>query len=282
MKINNCHLCGFDKLMPIIKTTWSIKRCLNCGLVQVNPQPDENQVLQFYQGDISGNYQPYLSQIDVHRQYFDSFIQKMIKIKPKAKLLDVGCALGPLLEVAEKYGYQAEGTDLSEYAINYCHKIGLTAIKGGINKIDKVNYYDIITAFDTIEHEREPFIMVNKTYQLLKSKGVAVFTTPNFNSLGRKILGKFWPGYRHVEHLFFFTPQTLIFLFKKAGFVNIKVTTDPMRPYPIGYWFRRLSDYFSYPIIKDIFIFLSKLTGKMKFIFPFNPWGNIMIYAEKN
>ncbi len=280
--MNNCHLCGYSEFKPIVTVHWSIKKCLNCGLVQASPLPSQQQVEAFYQGDLSKNYQPYLSQLSIHRQYFQRRIKEISQKIPDGRILDIGCALGPFLEVAKKHGYQALGIDSSKFAINYCQRLGLNAQNIALESLKGENSFDVITCFDTIEHELHPLAMVKKTYSLLKRGGLAIFTTPNHDNLAQRLMGRFWPGYRHPEHLFFFTPATLQLLFEKAGFTKISIVKDETRPFPISYLTKRMADYLPLPGVKDFFILLSKLFQKSPLSLPFSLWDNIMIRAKKN
>ncbi len=281
MGTKTCSLCGNIHLKPIVTVHWSIKKCLSCGLVQASPLPSQKQVEAFYQGDLTKNYQPYLSQLTIHHQYFQKRIREINQKIPQGRLLDIGCALGPLLEVAKKAGYQTLGIDSSQYAVNYCQRLGLNAQRIDWSNIKGENNFDIITCFDTIEHELRPLSMVKKTHSLLKAGGLAVFTTPNHNNLAQALMGRFWPGYRHPEHLYFFTPVTLKLLFEKAGFNKIKILKDETRPFPISYLTKRMADYLPLPGVKDFFILLSKLFQKSPLSLPFSLWDNIMIMAEK-
>lgn len=281
MKKQRCYHCQNNNLYPIVKIHWPIKQCLNCGLVQVNPLPSKNDIEELYRGDYYKNFAPYLSQLKTHQIYFRKQIIGIKKYIKSGKLLDVGCALGPLLIEAEKQGFEAEGIDISDYAANYCKKLGLNAMSGTINDLKPSKRYDIITMYELLEHEREPLRVLVKAKQFLNTKGLLVITTPNYDNFFRKILGRFWVGYHHKEHLYFFTPKTIRLILVKAGFKNIVVKKDISRPYPIDYFFRRLADYLPYFIIKDIFVFLAKLSSNLNFSLPINPWDNLIIYGRQ-
>ncbi|MDH7475915.1 MAG: class I SAM-dependent methyltransferase [Microgenomates group bacterium] len=276
-----CPLCRKNNFRLIIKTKWPIKKCLYCGLVQVNPLPSRKEINSLYQGDYYKNFQPYFSQLNNHRKYFKKQIKEIKKYFKTGKILDVGCALGPFLEVGRREGFQAEGVEISDYAVAYCRKKNLTAYTGTIFSIKKPNYYDIITAFELIEHEREPLKMLSAAYKLLKKNGLLVITTPNYDSFWRKIFGRFWIGYRHREHLFFFSPKTLTIILKKVGFRNIIIKKDIPRPYSFDYFFRRLADYIPIIFLKRILFFMGELVKRINFSPPLNPWENMIVYAYK-
>lgn len=279
--VNNCQLCHKNNFKLIIKASWPIKRCLTCGLVQTNPLPSKKEVNALYQGDYYKNFAPYLSQLSSHQKYFYQQLKEIKKFVKTGRLLDLGCALGPLLVEAEKQGFAAEGVDISSYAVKYCRKHGLAAKTGTVFSVKKNNYYDVVAAFELIEHEREPLKVLQAVFQLLKKNGLIVISTPNYNSLSRKLFGRFWIGYRHREHLYFFSPKTIATLLKKSGFKNIIVRNDVSRPYTFDYFFRRLADYLPFDILKQPLLLMAKLTKNIDLSLPINPWGNLIVYGRK-
>lgn len=279
--INNCQLCHKNNFKLIVKTNWPIKRCLSCGLVQTNPLPSKKEVNDLYQGDYYKNFTPYLSQLNSHQQYFCQQLKDIKKFVKAGRLLDLGCALGPLLMEAEKQGFKAEGVDISSYAVRYCREYGLSAETGTVFSVKKNNYYDVVAAFELIEHEIAPLKMLQAAFQLLKKNGLIVITTPNYDSFSRKLFGRFWIGYRHREHLYFFTPKTIKAMLEKAGFSDIVIRNDIPRPYTLDYFFRRPADYIPYNIFKRLLLFMAKKTEKINISLPINPWGNLIIYGRK-
>lgn len=277
----NCSFCQKKDFQLVINTKWPIKKCQNCDLVQVNPLPSKNEIANLYKGDYYKNFAPYLSQLNSHQKYFYQQIKDIKKFVKVGKLLDLGCALGPLLMEAEKHGFAAEGVDISSYAVKFCQKHGLSAKTGTVFSVKKNNYYDVIAAFELIEHEREPLKMLETSFKLLKKNGLIVITTPNYDSLFRKLFGHFWIGYRHREHLYFFSPKTITVMLKKASFRNIIVKNDISRPYTFDYFFRRLADYLPFDILKQPLLLMAKLTKNLNLSLAINPWANLIIYGRK-
>src|SRR3972149_1827710 len=167
MKNNPCYLCGNNKLKIIVNLDWQIKTCLKCRLVQVNPLPKKVEVDRLYQGDYWKNFSFYGEQLTTHKNYFRKKVEELKKYKLTGKLLDVGCALGVLLEITRKQRFDVEGIDISDFAVKQCHKLGLKVSQGIIIDIKKKNYYDIITAFEVVEHELDPLLTVKTAHNLL-------------------------------------------------------------------------------------------------------------------
>lgn len=71
---------------------------------------------------------------------------------------------------------------------------------------------DTVVSLSVLEHLREPQIMLNEAFRILKSGGNVVLQVP-------------WQWWIHEApyDYFRYTPYGLEYLFKKAGFVNIKI-----------------------------------------------------------
>jgi SAM-dependent methyltransferase len=106
------------------------------------------------------------------------------------KILDVGCGTGGLLSVFNQAGYETEGLDYSEDALEYCHKRGLSNVfKADINDwVPKPNSYDLITAFDVLSHEwvRDEIQVLKSLRNGLKDGGLIMLNYPAFPILRRK------------------------------------------------------------------------------------------------
>ncbi|MFA6016880.1 MAG: class I SAM-dependent methyltransferase [Patescibacteria group bacterium] len=282
MNKNACYLCGSKQLKLVVDLDWPIKKCLHCNLVQVNPLPSKTEVNALYQGDYWKNFSFYSSQIPAHEKYFNKKISDIKKLLKSGRLLDVGCAYGSLLKAANRQGYISEGIDISSFPVEQCRKVGLKAETGVITDIRKKNYYDIITAFEVVEHEREPLLTIKAANQLLKTNGLLVVSVPDSNSLSSKIMGKNWFGYRHKEHLFHFTKDTLNVLLRKGGFSNILIKKDIARPYLFVYYLERINFYlFKSKQLSKFILSLKKIPLINNLTVPINLWGNIIAYATK-
>lgn len=272
-----CVLCGATHFSRI----HGLGKCDGCGLVQVVPMPSVKEITALYHEDLD-HFAPYIAQLLVHRAYFRKKIQEIKKLCSRFTLLDIGCAMGILLEEAKKAGFQAQGIDISRDAVLYCRKKKLRVSEGtlvSLSKKLKHNAFTVITAFEIIEHERDPLGMMTRVHTLLKNGGVAVLTTPNHDSYWRKIMGKWWIGYHHPEHVTFWNPDSLRELFERAGFKNSIIHRDSPRPFPLSFVFTRGADYF--PWLGWLFRPIGKLLDHQNFTNPVNPWDDLIVFGKK-
>ncbi len=261
-----------------------ITKCTTCGLVQVLPHLSARAVEEKYHDDWS-HFTPYVSQSAAHRSYFRVFIKYLETLTPlRGKtMLDVGCAIGLLVDEANRYGVKAEGIDISKSAVAYGNKQHLplsnqTSVSWRKKKKNTMRY-DIITALSVIEHDADPFGMLQSLYDMTKPNGIVVLSTPNFDTVYRKLMGRRWVGYQHPEHLWIFTPKTITRLLQQAGFVDIVVRRDFQRHYSVSYAFTRLGDYL--PAFCRVFSVFASFFGALKIPAMINPWGDMLVIARR-
>jgi len=166
--------------------------------------------------------------------YFSLAINRE-KISPQAKLLDVGCAFGYFLGCCDKYGIKTFGIEISEGAIGEARKetnakLFKHDVNNGLNLFES-HYFDLVTAFDLIEHLDSPYKFLKGCHRILKIGGKVIVTTPNLRAIARLFIKDKWHGFKDETHKYLFTPKSLEFLFKKAGFKIGRLET-PFHPLP--------------------------------------------------
>ena len=142
-----------------------MSKCASCGLLQAVPMPEKREVAALYHEDFN-HFTPYIEQLAVHHAYFRQKLREIARhLSPPTlsglRLLDIGCATGVLLIEATHAGAKAVGIDISVDAVAYCRREHLLAYAGSISSLGKhlkPESFDVVTAFQVIEHERESAI----------------------------------------------------------------------------------------------------------------------------
>src|SRR5436190_18963613 len=114
-----------------------IHRCEHCGFRQVRPRltPDELRRLypdEYFDPDSSVGFADYAREHQRNDREGYFLARKLRKIAPKGRLLDVGCALGFLLESTRRHsGWDVHGIDVSSFASYFARsKFGLDVKSG--------------------------------------------------------------------------------------------------------------------------------------------------------
>ncbi|MBU1085166.1 class I SAM-dependent methyltransferase [Patescibacteria group bacterium] len=98
----------------------------------------------------SDNYNDYLTGYKKEGEEFVKLLLGLIKLKPEAKILDVGCGMGGVIKAFRELGFEAFGTEVSEYCLKkspvkkFIQKIGVTSLPFEDNFFDLVICQDVL------------------------------------------------------------------------------------------------------------------------------------------
>jgi ubiquinone/menaquinone biosynthesis C-methylase UbiE len=210
------------------------------------------------------------------RQLFLFEIRYLRKRKRTGKLLDIGCGIGNFLFHAEKY-YEAYGVDISSFAIKYARRRlrKTTLIVASANNLPfRDNFFDVVTCFDVLEHIRYPKEALREVYRVLKLRSLLMIRVPNIDSIGVKIKGKNWYGFRDKTHISLLSNEEWIKLMEEIGFTIVETFYDGLWDTP---YINRIPK-----VLQDILIKIpSILLFQMGVRFPRRLGENIYITATK-
>jgi SAM-dependent methyltransferase len=192
---------------------WPIVRCANCGLVMANPHDDEATLAQVYASLQDAVYD---AEDDNRRRTAQRFLALVEKFKsPSAQLLDVGCATGMFADEAHKSGWHVTGLEASEWAVARARKRCPQAafIAGFLEEADLSGSFDVITAWDVLEHVSRPSQILKRIHGWLAEDGWVA-----------RLMGRRWVLLLR-EHVWYYSPATIAALLRQAGFEMICTRT---------------------------------------------------------
>lgn len=233
-----CYLCKNETIKLFEKNGYNIYKCSKCLLCQTDLKQNYHSFVaeHYSKGYFTGNpkqsaYVDYKDDKYLITKNLSCFLQHILPYKKNGKLLDVGCAMGYFLDIANQYGFETYGFDPSTYATDEAKKNHANRIKVGT--IDKVkypdNFFDVITLFDVFEHLENPLRDIQRVKKWLKKDGIIVIATGDTKSKMAKILNRRWTFYSTPQHLFFFNQENMTTLLEDA---NLK----PVQWFRIGKW----------------------------------------------
>ncbi|MHC6203106.1 class I SAM-dependent methyltransferase [Breznakiellaceae bacterium SP9] len=230
-----CTLCGGEVFRPHLSCEgFSYVRCTRCGLVQMNPQPENDAVRQRYQEGYGEDYLAYelaneaaflrLQELAMEDAGLDG-IEKKLMHRASPAVLDIGCATGALLEKLRDRGWACTGVEISPSA-EYARK------ERGLDVRDRVLEenrfpdagFDLVLASHLIEHLNDPASFVAEVRRILKPGGFFIVTTPNIDGFQARLFGGRWRS-AIFDHLYLFSIKTLSRLLGEHGFAIERVRT---------------------------------------------------------
>lgn len=275
MKYIRCNLCNADNTKLLFtKNSMKIVRCVNCGLIYVNPQPSKEDIKKIYKnGYFNGSWQSdFLSEKKLYTPRFKERLRQIIAFKTKGKLLDVGCAVGYFLEAARDDGWQAFGVEISSFAARYARDSGFDVFTGTLEEANHpAQSFDVVTLWHVLEHMEDPLGCLLETHRILKKSGLVAIELPNIGSRKFKKLRENWDQLKPHEHLYYFTPGALTKMVKKARFKIAEISTVPkgtnigekledLRLARQKKWLIKLFQYTQW--VKKILLYLKRITGE--------------------
>src|SRR5690242_13978830 len=117
--LRDCPLCGGRRFQPVFGP---IVRCGGCGLTFVNPIGQfrgENETREYFLNDYLPLHLANRNNSMAERRAHIANIRRYFQVPTNARLLDVGCALGSMLEEAKLAGWEPVGVETSEFAAAY-------------------------------------------------------------------------------------------------------------------------------------------------------------------
>lgn len=141
-----------------------------------------------------------------------TYINKALGKSPDARILNIGCGTGGTIDLLEKYG-TVDNVDISDEAIKFMKEKGYKRLHkvDGIDLPFKDETYDLICAFDVLEHIAAESSALKEWYRVLKPGGSMIITVPAYQWL--------WSNHDvSLEHKRRYTKKRLHAATTKTGF----------------------------------------------------------------
>jgi len=111
-----------------------------------------------------------------------------------------------------------DGLEISEFATDYLKGLGFNMYCGSIKDVHIDKTYDIILAYEVVEHLRDPKASFINIFNHLAARGVFIFSTGNAKSLRAWLNGRRWSYFLPPQHLFYYAGDTITRYLEIAGF----------------------------------------------------------------
>lgn len=231
----SCNLCGstqhrlcFEKIGELSGQMFRIVRCENCGLAFVNPRLTTKAIDSLY------------NEAYFHGEGFDTTVDYVEASKnsgpsedaaralhrisslyaPPTKILEIGPGLGMFMRLASSKGYDVQGLELSNFAVEQLCVQGLKVKQGILPNQEIPNQsVDVVVAIEVIEHLPDPIAFFQEVRRILRPGGLFYYQTGNGECEEAVRLGADWDYIMPEGHLYYFSPRLMRKYLQQAGFI---------------------------------------------------------------
>jgi len=204
---------------PSYPGTFDLWRCRECGVVFNWPRLPAEAIHDQYDADY------YIFSRPPERRWGRAcqlYIDHLLPLEHEGtnkQLLEVGCAQGDLLRLADHRGWEVQGIEISrETAASAEKESGRPICAGTLEEhASGLGVFDVVLTTDVIEHVPSPSRFVTAIRQVLRPGGLAITETPNWGGLWRRLAGRHWVGLNQF-HIYLFTGSCLTRLMRRCGF----------------------------------------------------------------
>ena len=195
-----CRLCGSDRRrLLFVKRELPRFLCGECGLIYTRPESNPNtKPLDEFDDAYLQWFAPHAADA-ANCQARARWLGQFAPL-PGARLLDIGCGSGKWVRHLRAMGVNAEGAEPFGDLFHRFLADDNFFTRGDAADLRRAGRrpFDIVTAFDVIEHVENPGAFLDDIAALTADGGTAALCTPDSQSLHAKLAGKFW----HCQNLF--------------------------------------------------------------------------------
>jgi SAM-dependent methyltransferase len=228
--LRTCPLCGNSAKKHMRLPHAEVRKCLSpsCGLMFAFPQLDDLALGAAYQkfyypAPDTGIAAYENTPEEILRQTFDKAECELGPLAGK-NLLDFGCGIGRLCQVARQYGIRVTGIEPDANARENAYRTAKLRAYRSLSDLRHAEpnaKFDIVTMWDVIEHLREPWKDLKELSTMLQPDGWLLLSTPNAACLRARVERERWENMVNPTHFYYFTRKSLEAALRRGGFREV-------------------------------------------------------------
>ena len=214
---------------------YAIGQCPQCSFVYLAVRPLLKKQAEHYPSD----YHAHAGQS--RNAVRDFLIQGRLALRVRrleqyrltgaSSVLELGCGDGQFLTFLARKWPDVErlvGCDLAVDESMKCNR-RLEFVRGTLPDINRGDGFDLVLAYDVVEHLSDPLAAFNGIRSLLKPGGRLVMQVPNWDSVWRRVFPRHWSGLQIPRHLNYFTQASAGYALEKSGLrcLSLRPVFDP-------------------------------------------------------
>ncbi len=194
---------------------FTILKCKSCGLARTSPTPDPLQydvgfALTTREGEFVGSTD----------DEWSARIARHIAQRAEGKrLIDIGCHVGNLVQAASEIGFDAHGIDLDPVATAAGRRLGRAVENRTLAQVNDT--FDVAVLIHVLEHVQDLRSFLSHLERLLVPRGLAFIHVPHYGGLMPRLMRENWMGWVPQQHIWHFTPATLVRTVERAGSLRV-------------------------------------------------------------
>ncbi len=201
-----CAICNSKVYSNYIELTGEtgVVKCGYCGTLRTMPYP------QLSYSENEKYCEDYIKNESRFRGMARDIVSIIQRHKKTGRVLDIGCAVGLVVEEARKAGFEAEGLELNEKAVEIALSKKLNVKKSDIKDAHYAkNTFDVIILNHVLEHIINLNEFISLVKNALKEDGIVAIGIPAHKALIPLLYKKAWGGWVLGEHIWHFDEKSL-------------------------------------------------------------------------
>jgi 2-polyprenyl-3-methyl-5-hydroxy-6-metoxy-1,4-benzoquinol methylase len=193
----------------------------------MHPIPED--LVPFYRG----GYQPVPASLSELREIASLERYRLAPIlahKSQGKLLEIGPWIGIFSCNAKDAGFDVTAIEIDSTCVEFLNNcVGIRAVQSAnpAETMDSMSErFDVIALWHSLEHLRDPWLVVQSAARCLAPGGILLIAIPNIESFEFALLGRRWRHLDAPRHLFFYPREALISLCAECGLSVLDFNTD--------------------------------------------------------
>ncbi len=264
-RLEACPVCGAEgacEYCPGMRPR--MLRCPACGLLWLPGVTDAPVAEGTYE---EGYYEWWLDlpeAVEAKRATFARLLGLLERHMSPGRLLDIGSAVGLLLEVARERGWEPVGVEVSRHAVRLARERLGEEVPLHVGRLEDApladGSFDAITMTDVLEHLPDPVASLRRCRQLLAPEGRLLITTPAVGCLSQRLMRGGWFQIKD-EHTRLFTPRALREALQRAG-MEIEASGTVRKTLSLGFVSSHF-DAYPRPLLTPVLGGMTRVLGPM-------------------
>jgi SAM-dependent methyltransferase len=138
------------------------------------------------------------------------------------RILDIGCGNGRFIQELSELGWTCVGIEMDTHAATIARKKGCNVLVGSFDDLVLPHdFFDVVRLNHVLEHSYDPVEWLRKIARILRVGGEVYIGVPDYDSLTRRLFGKYACNLDIPRHLYHFDRRAIQELLGQTGFTMV-------------------------------------------------------------